>query len=154
MTSKAKIVTTVWPFTVKICQSLALYQLCPNSYKPDGEDQQTVFTIHTWYSNKQNFDWWKLNPNRKSQRNHFTGLLWHFALSQREKEIKTVILFNRKYSTPTWSPSWKSDTEQLQSFRAKQALHHTCGAGQVWGLQRKPPTHWAAASNKKSDRGS
>lgn len=65
MTSKAKIVTTVWPFTVKNCQSLALYQLCPNSYKPDGEDQQTVFTIYTPDIQTAKFRLMKINPKPK-----------------------------------------------------------------------------------------
>lgn len=147
-----------WPYDQQSQNSycLALYSKSlpiPGSTPNWVEKTSEQFTTHTWCSDRQNFYRWKLNPSLKSQRNHLTGLLWHFALSQREKEIKTVILFNRKYSTPTWSPSWNSDTEQLQSFRAKQALHHVRRWTSV-GSQRKPPTHRAAASNKKLDRGS
>ena len=83
----------------------------------EGKAQQTVFIIHVYWF-PHDFYQWKLNPNLNSQGNHFTEL-WLFALW----ELKTMILLNGKHSIPRWSPSHKSDTEQLQISEATQALN-------------------------------
>ena len=72
----------------------------------------TCILIYTWFLPM------KTKPKPKQPGNHFTGL-WHFALW----ELKTMILLNGKHSIPRWSPSHKSDTEQLQISEAIQALN-------------------------------
>lgn len=63
-------------------------------------------------------------PKPKKPEEPLHRITMTFCPFPKRKKIKTLIPFNRKHCTPTWSPSWKRDTEQLQSFRAKQALHH------------------------------